>query len=194
MVKFVKNEYKIMRLLKMSIKIPIEKTVLNKRIFYGTEYKRDFDILIANNDILEFLKTVPSETVKLVITSPPYNIGKPYENPLEFEEYLKWQENVVKECVRILKPDGSICWEVGNYVKDGEVFPLDVFFYNIMKKLNLKLRNRIVWHFEHGLHASKRFSGRYETIIWFTKDDKYTFNLDDVRVPQKYQGKGLTKD
>ena len=53
----------------------------------------------------------------------------------------------------------------------------------------MKLRNRIIWHFEHGLHCSKRLSGRYETILWFTKTDSYTFNLDPIRVPQKYPGK-----
>ena len=51
------------------------------------------------------------------------------------------------------------------------------------------MRNRIIWHFGHGLHCTKRFSGRHETIIWFTKSDEYTFNLDPIRVPQKYPGK-----
>ena len=53
----------------------------------------------------------------------------------------------------------------------------------------MKLRNRVVWHFGHGLHAKLRFSGRYETVLWFTKTDDYTFNLDDVRIPSKYPGK-----
>jgi DNA modification methylase len=66
---------------------------------------------------------------------------------------------------------------------------LDVYFYPIFKKLGLHLRNRIVWTFEHGLHCTKRFSGRYETLLWFTKTDDYTFNLDPVRVPSKYPGK-----
>ncbi len=82
-----------------------------------------------------------------------------------------------------------VCWEVGNYVQDGEVYPLDMYFYDIFKDAGFQLRNRIIWHFEHGLHASKRFSGRYETILWFTKTDTYTFNLDSVRVPSKYPGK-----
>lgn len=85
--------------------------------------------------------------------------------------------------------NGSICWQVGNYVNKGEVFPLDIYYYQIFKKLGLKLRNRIIWHFGHGLHAQHRFSGRYETILWFTKSDNYIFNLDDVRVPSKYPGK-----
>ena len=75
----------------------------------------------------------------------------------------------------------------------GEIFPLDIFYYQIFKKYGLKLRNRIIWHFGHGLHASKRFSGRYETILWFSKSDDYVFNLDDVRVPAKYPGKRYFK-
>lgn len=66
---------------------------------------------------------------------------------------------------------------------------MDIYYYEIFSKLGLKLRNRIVWHFGHGLHASSRFSGRYETILWFTKSDDYIFNLDNVRVPSKYPGK-----
>lgn len=89
----------------------------------------------------------------------------------------------------MLKDGGSICWEVGNYVDNGEIIPLDVLLYDCFKSNGLKLRNRIVWHFGHGLHCSKRFSGRYETILWFTKSDNYPFNLDAVRLPQKYPGK-----
>jgi DNA modification methylase len=62
-------------------------------------------------------------------------------------------------------------------------------FYGLFKKYGLKLRNRVIWTFEHGLHCSARFSGRYETLLWFTKGDDYIFNLDPVRVPSKYPGK-----
>jgi len=102
---------------------------------------------------------------------------------------IQKQEQIIEQLIRVLSPKGSICWEVGNYVKSGEIFPLDIFYYNIFKKHNLRLRNRIIWRFGHGLHASKRFSGRYETILWFTKSDKYIFNLDNVRIPSKYPGK-----
>jgi DNA modification methylase len=132
---------------------------------------------------------MPNESVQLVITSPPYNIGKIYENPISLEEYLENQLPIIDEITRVLKPEGSICWQVGNYVNKGEIVPLDIPFYNIFKRRGLKLRNRMVWTFGHGLHASKRFSGRYETILWFTKSDDYIFNLDPVRVPSKYPGK-----
>jgi len=125
----------------------------------------------------------------LIISSPPYNIGKSYEKQTGLDQYLVWQEAVITDLVRLLKPGGSFCWQVGNYVDSGEVFPLDIHFYPLFKGLGLQLRNRIVWHFDHGLHATFRFSGRYETLLWFTKGKEYTFNLDSVRVPAKYPGK-----
>jgi adenine-specific DNA-methyltransferase len=147
------------------------------------------DLVLFEGDCLDLLSKVPDGSVKLVVTSPPYNLGKSYEKRIDLEEYLAQQKQVIEECVRVLAEDGSLCWEVGNYVDNGEIIPLDVVLYPIFAGLDLRLRNRIVWHFGHGLHASKRFSGRYEVILWFTKSDHYTFNLDAVRIPQKYPGK-----
>lgn len=144
---------------------------------------------IENGDSLNVLKKYEDGKFDLIITSPPYNIGKSYEIKTTIEEYLETQEEIIKELIRVLSNRGSMCWQVGNYVDKGEVYPLDIFYYQIFKKHGLKLRNRIIWHFGHGLHASNRFSGRYETILWFTKSDNYIFNLDDVRVPAKYPGK-----
>lgn len=89
----------------------------------------------------------------------------------------------------LIKTGGSICWQVGNYVDKGEIIPLDTLLFPIFNGLGLKLRNRIIWHFEHGLHSKNRLSGRYETINWFTKGTEYVFNLDPIRVPQKYPNK-----
>jgi adenine-specific DNA-methyltransferase len=150
-------------------------------------FKAEYEVI--EGDSLETLRTLDSNKFDLIITSPPYNIGKEYETKQSIELYLNQQEEVIDELVRVTSPQGSICWQVGNYIEKGEVFPLDIFYYRIFKKRKLKLRNRIIWHFGHGLHASNRFSGRYETILWFTKSDKYIFNLDDVRIPSKYPGK-----
>lgn len=150
-------------------------------------------IVVYPGDCLEMLRAIPAESMQLIVTSPPYNIGKEYEKRLHLELYLRQQNLVITECVRTLAPTGSICWQVGNYVDRGAIIPLDTVLYPIFAGLGLRMRNRIIWHFEHGLHCSRRFSGRYETIIWFTKSDEYVFNLDAVRVPQKYPGKKYFK-
>lgn len=144
---------------------------------------------VKHGDALDVLKGMDSGRFDLVITSPPYNIGKSYEVKTSIEKYLQNQEAIIQQIIRVLSDKGSLCWQVGNFVDKGEIFPLDIYYYQIFKKYGLKLRNRIIWHFGHGLHASNRFSGRYETILWFTKTDDYIFNLDNVRVPSKYPGK-----
>ncbi len=161
-----------------------------KKIKISYQPTKEADVVLFHGDRLDLMRQLPDRSVKLVVTSPPYNIGKEYEKRKDLDSYLVDQEATIKEAVRILTDDGSICWQVGNHIaKDGEVFPLDALIYAIGKKLGLKLRNRIIWRFGHGLHCTKRFSGRHETIVWFTKGDDYTFNLDPVRVPQKYPGK-----
>ena len=153
------------------------------------EFSSDAEIVLYQGDVLDFLKTIPDQSVRLIITSPPYNLGKDYEKRVSIEQYLKLQAKVIDQLYRVLRSDGSLCWQVGNYVDDGEVFPLDMYYYPMFKQQGLFLRNRVIWHFEHGLHTSKRFSGRYETLLWFTKSGDYVFNLDPVRVPSKYPGK-----
>ena len=127
--------------------------------------------------------------MQLILTSPPYNIGKSYEKTKKLETYLTSQGKIIAEAARVLSNDGSICWQVGNYIQNGEVFPLDILLYPLFKAAGLKLRSRIIWHYRHGLHASRRFSGRHETILWFTKSDQYYFDLDPLRVPQRYPNK-----
>ena len=160
-----------------------------RQITVSGTYSPDVDVVLFNGDCSQLLKNIPSDSVDLVITSPPYNIGKKYEKKASLESYLKDMESVIAEMDRVLAATGNLCWQVGNYVHKGEVFPLDIYFYEIFKRFGLKLRNRIIWRFNHGLHCTKRFSGRYETILWFTKSDEYIFNLDPVRVPAKYPGK-----
>ena len=154
-----------------------------------TSYNTEAQIVVFHGDVINFLEQIPNNSVSLIVTSPPYNIGKQYEKRTSVEEYINKQSDVISHLYRVLRDDGSICWQVGNYVNRGEVYPLDILYYPIFKKLGMKLRNRIIWKFGHGLHASKRFSGRYETILWFTKTDHYIFNLDSVRIPSKYPGK-----
>lgn len=147
------------------------------------------DAVLHQGDCLELLASLPDGFARLVVSSPPYNIGKTYERRVRLDDYIAEQARVIKECVRVLADDGSFCWQVGNFVEDNEIIPLDIALWPTFRDLGLKMRNRIIWHFEHGLHCSRRFSGRYETIVWLTKSDQYVYNLDAVRVPQKYPGK-----
>lgn len=151
------------------------------------------EVTLSCGDCLALLRRIPDGAAQLVITSPPYNVGKEYEENLTLDQYIALQRRVISECARITRPGGSICWQVGNHHNGhGQLIPLDILLYPLFvdtSSSTLRLRNRIVWHFEHGLHCTKRFSGRHETILWFTKGDTYTFNLDAVRVPQKYPGK-----
>ncbi len=158
-----------------------------------TSFSLENDATLFLGDCMDLLRGIPDNSIQLVVTSPPYNIGKEYEERLDIHTYVSQQRIVIDECCRVLRNEGSICWEVGNYVDNGEIIPLDILLYDCFGENGLKLRNRIVWHFGHGLHCSKRFSGRYETIMWFTKSDDYVFNLDPVRVPQKYPGKKYYK-
>lgn len=156
------------------------------------------DVTLFHGDCVKLLRSIPDASAQLVITSPPYNVGKEYEQDLTIEDYLKLQRTVIEECVRITRPSGSICWQVGNHVNGhGQMIPLDLLLHPLFATYantdELRLRNRIVWHFEHGLHCKNRFSGRHETILWYSKGDGYIFNLDSVRVPQKYPGKRAYK-
>jgi DNA modification methylase len=153
--------------------------------------KDHFNCELIHADVSEGLEHKAGQKFRLIISSPPYNIGKSYEKDAKrtIEDYTRWQEDIAEKLVQSLEDDGSLCWQVGSFVNGDTIVPLDFIFYNIFTKLGLKLRNRIIWRFNFGRNADKRFSGRYETLLWFSKSDSYVFNLDPVRVPQIYPGK-----
>lgn len=145
-------------------------------------------VMVCSNNI-SYMKNLPDAIFKLIVTSPPYNLGKSYEKRSDIDEYLATQKQVIGECVRLLDDRGSICWQVGNFVENGAIVPIDSLLYPIFQSYGLYLRNRIIWHFGHGLHCKNRLSGRYETINWWTKGNDYTWNLDPIRIPAKYPNK-----
>ena len=163
-------------------------------------YKESNQVTLFCGDCKNLLKKMPDESVDLVITSPPYCIGKAYEDPHNDIDYFKEQHtSIFDELYRIVKPGGSVCWQVGYHISEKCVVPLDCIVYNIFTthseylEYPFILRNRIIWTFGHGLNSTNRFSGRHETILWFTKGEQTVFNLDAVRVPQKYPGKRYYK-
>lgn len=147
-------------------------------------------VQIKKQDALKFLSKLDTGSVDLIISSPPYCMGKAYEDSTNTDDFLDMHDRLAPLLARVLKDGGSLCWQVGHHVHNGVVTPLDALVYMIFsKQKDLFLRNRIVWTFAHGVHANRRFSGRHETVLWFTKGSDYVFDLDAVRVPQKYPGK-----
>lgn len=144
---------------------------------------------LYNGDCAEILPTLPDASVNLIVTSPPYNIGKAYERRARLDDYVAFQRSVIIECHRVLRANGSICWQVGNYVDDGEIVPIDSLVIPIFRELGMKIRSRIIWTFGHGMHCTRRLSGRHETVVWATMSDDYLFDLDAIRIPQKYPQK-----
>lgn len=166
--------------------------VAKKPISIASRFSPDERVVLHKGDCLELLRHIPDRSVRLVVTSPPYNLGKSYERRQSVADYVTFQTRVIEECVRTLVDGGSICWQVGNHVQksaQSSILPLDILLYPVFANLGLRLRNRVIWHFEHGLHCTNRLSGRYETVLWFTKGDSYYFDVDPIRIPQKYPGK-----
>jgi DNA modification methylase len=148
---------------------------------------KDLDYRVG--DSRELLKTIPDSSIRLAITSPPYNIGKPYGKYKDNIPLNEWEEllnDVSKEVCRVLTPDGSFFLNLGQVPtsKTNEILPLQYIGYQILKDNGLFLRNIITWTFNNMQNCVNRLSGRYENILWFVKDlNNYIFNLNEIRVP-----------
>lgn len=140
---------------------------------------------IILGDCLDELKTIKDKSVDLVIADPPYNVGKDYGNKSDrqdFDEYIKFTKAWLAECFRILKNDGTIYVFIG--------FRYISYLYQIMENdFGMNFINWISWHYTQGIGKTKGFSPRHDDILMFSKSSSYTFNLDDVRIPQKYYRK-----
>ena len=150
-------------------------------------------INLIHGDCLVEMANIPDGSVDMVISSPPYNLDKEYEEKTSISSYLLFQSKIINDYFRVIKDGGSICYNVGSYVKNGAVYPIDCLLFNIFIQAGFTPRNRIIWTFGHGLHCKNRLSGRHESILWFTKGSVKTFNLDEIRVPQKFPNKRYYK-
>jgi len=140
------------------------------------------NIKILQGDAIKLFSEIKSNSVDLIIADPPYNLGKDYGNNHDlkgFDEYLDFSLSWLKEAHRVLKPTGTI------YVFMGVRFIS--YLYDIMdKKLKMFFNSWICWHYTQGMGKIKGFSPRHDDILTFNKSQKFTFNLDSIKVPQKY--------
>nr|WP_317200690.1 site-specific DNA-methyltransferase [uncultured Psychrobacter sp.] len=152
-------------------------------------------VAIYQEDCLEGMKKIPKELVDLTITSPPYNIGKEYEELAKLDDYLEWCKRWMHEVYRVTVPHGTFWLNVGylEVAGKGKAVPIP---YLLWDKTDFYLIQEVVWNYSAGVACRKRLSPRNEKILWYVKDpEAYTFNLDDIRDPnvkypnQKKNGK-----
>ena len=135
-------------------------------------------------DALALLARVPDESVDLVLTSPPYNIGKEYESPLVIDEYVKWCSNWIAELVRLVSPNGAIWLNLGSTVAPGRGTSVPLPYLLWPHLSGLHLIQEVVWHQTNGVACRRRLSPRNEKLLWLVRNpSRYTFNLDDIRDP-----------
>lgn len=161
----------------------------------GTPSFEEDGVAIYNRDCLEAMKEIPDGLIDTTITSPPYNIGKEYEELSNLDDYLSWCESWIKQIHRITKPNGTFWLNLGYLeVEDkGLAVPIPYLLWN---RTPFYLIQEVIWNYSAGVACKKRFSPRNEKLLWYVKDKSdYTFNLDDVRDPdvkypnQKKNGK-----
>jgi adenine-specific DNA-methyltransferase len=137
---------------------------------------------LIHGDCMDVLKAIPNGSIDCILTSPPYQTGKNYDESVSLH-------NFITICCEKIKPNGVFIFQVGNRVNNGFIYPIDILTYKDFIDNGFKLVNRVIWTFGHGLHCSKRLSGRYETVCIYARSKQHTFNLDSIRIPQKYPNK-----
>lgn len=139
---------------------------------------------IILGDSIKVMTDMKENSVDLIVADPPYNVGKDYGNNSDKQgkdEYLKFSKNWMTEATRILKSTGTL------YVFGGQKYI--AYLYMILEKMGLENNGWVVWHYTQGAGRTKGYSSRHDDILIFTKSKNYTFNLDNIRIPQKYYRK-----
>lgn len=161
----------------------------------GKPYFQSCNCLIYNLDCLEAMTILPDQSINLTVTSPPYNIGKEYENLLPLDDYINWCKKWITEVYRLTLYDGAFWLNLGylSIKNRAKAIPIS---YLLWDKIPFYLIQEIVWNYGAGVAGSKFFSPRNEKFLWYVKNpEAYTFNLDDIRDPnvkypnQKKNGK-----
>jgi adenine-specific DNA-methyltransferase len=165
------------------------------REILGKPYYQNSGCLIYNYDCLPAMRKLPDKLINLTVTSPPYNIGKEYEEPMLLKDFLEWCKDWIAEIYRITTSNGAFWLNLGytQIHSRAKAIPLP---YLLWKESPFYLIQEIVWNYGAGVAGKSFFSPRNEKFLWYVKNEAiYTFNLDAVRDPnvkypnQKKNGK-----
>lgn len=150
-------------------------------------------------DVLDFMNSLPDNSVSLHFTSPPYNLGKKYgdgasADVMRYTYFHGWLAMVISEIARTLKPGGVVCLNTGKTRDwDNTLMPMDVMLFEDLRRSGLTFQSRVIWEIKHGLTPLHRLSDRHETILVFSKGDQATFNPNAARKPQLHPDKRAYK-
>lgn len=141
------------------------------------------NVALYHGDALELLSSLPLSTIDLAVTSPPYNIGKPYENRLDLDDYVDWCEQWIRQIHAATTAVGAFWLNVGYLQVPGKAKALPIP-YLLWNRVDFFLVQEVVWHYGAGVASRRSFSPRNEKFLWFVKDEEsYVFDLDAVRDP-----------
>jgi len=167
------------------------------RKYLGKPYYSDGGFILYQGSCVDFLERLHGSDVniELALTSPPYNIGKEYEQPLTLEEYLVWCSRWMNQIHSIVSAHGAFWLNLGYLEVPGKGLCVPIP-YLLWDKSPFYMVQEIVWTYGAGVTAKNRLSPRNEKWLFYVKDSrKYTFNLDEIRDPnvkypnQKKNGK-----
>lgn len=150
---------------------------------------------IKQMDCLELLKTIPDESIDMVLTDPPYAIGfdggAGWDSQWKTEkDYLAWCAEWTEECARVLKPNRMlVVWGT---------LKTDTFLRYKLDVLNsldgMVGQNEVIWSYNWGGRTKKNFARKHEYAWCYSKGEDYLFNADDIRVERKMQKSMRTGD
>lgn len=149
---------------------------------------------LYQGDALELLKKMESNSIDLVVTSPPYaNLKKYIDNVgIHPDNYVEWFIPICEEICRVIKPTGSFILNINDKVEDRFRHPY-VFdlISELHKRTDLKMFERLFWNKLKSLPNRSRFGDRVEYVFWFVKSKDFYFNIDEMRT--EYSDKSIKR-
>lgn len=132
-------------------------------------------------DCIDFLKSLPNESVQLICVDPPYNLELADWDI--YNNYIEWASKWLIEAYRVLSKNGNMIIFGGIQFRDVKSGDLIDIIHHVRHNTKFKLVNTIIWHYKNGMSAQRYFANRHEEAIWLVKTDDYYFDLDSVRQP-----------